>query len=642
MKKLILAALAVATVIGASAKKTDSDPVLMTVDGQPVTLSEFNYLYHKNHEQQIDRQTLDQYLDMFTVYKLKVAEARHQHLDTIKAFQDEFNGYRAELVAPYLTDSLTEKRLVEEAYQRMKETVELNHLMLPLDKRQLIDSLRAAIVDGGADFLEVAAKYSTDPSLPTNKGYYGWIQSGNYPYEWEKAVFETPTGKVSPVITTRYGLHLAQVTGHKQNPGEVHARHILLSYPAERTEQTDAELKARIDSIYTVLTAEGSVADFADLARRLSNCPSGKQAGGDLGWFGTNRMVPEFEKVAFELEQGAISKPFTTQFGWHIVQNMGHRDLPSIDKLEPSIRAAIARDERSRIPVVARAMQLRQVYPTCVSESALHTMIAAVKGNEDPNQAIQKLALDQTPIITVADSTITIAQVLQPTIHIFPDQDPEATVRELVENRLNETVLTYEDHRLEQKHPELRNLVNEYRDGMLLFEVSKQNVWDAAAADTEALNRYFAANRTKYSDWTEPRFKGFVIYSTNDSIIGEVEAFLAAHPAIEPDSVGAKLREAFPRNIKIERVLLPKGKNKVVDHAGFGAEKPDLSRERRWKTYTIYQGRVIEQPEEAADVRSAVVADYQNELEKSWVDQLRKRYPVKVNKKVLKQVKPLE
>lgn len=636
MKHLLLSALAAATLLPLSAK-APKDPVLMTVDGVPVTLSEFEYLYHKNHGQQIDRQSLDEYLDMFTIYKLKVAEARRQRVDTIQAFQQEFNGYRAELVAPYLRDSLTEKQLVKEAYDHMKESVEVDHLMVPLEKKALIDSLRQALVNG-ADFTATAQKYSTDPSIRSNNGYYGWINAGQFPYEWEEGVYNTPVGEISDVITTRYGHHLAKVRNRRPNPGEVHARHILLTYPNERTDEANAAVKQRIDSIYGALQAG---ADFADVSKRLSDCPSGAQ-GGDLGWFGTHRMVPEFEAVSFALADGEISKPFTTQFGWHIVERMGHRGIAPFEQMEASIRAKMAQDGRSNRAVETKIAQLKKAYPSKVLQSGLDRINQAVAAAADFDSAIESLAHDTTPLITVADSTVTIADFMNPRPRIAPGSDPSTALSAMADERLNEVVLTYEDHRLEKKHPELRNIVNEYRDGMMLFEVSNQKVWNAAANDYAALNEYFKTHRDKYTDWSEPRFKGYVIYATSDSLIQEVNKFIAANPSIETDSIGPVLRGAFPRNIKIERVLLPKGKNNVVDYAGFGAELPDLSGERRWKYFTTYQGRVIDQPEEAADARGAVTADYQSELEKKWVEELRKRYPVKINKKILKKVKPLQ
>lgn len=635
MKKIIMTLLAATAVAAATAKpKAPKDPVLMTVGDENVTLSEFEYYYNKNNDQQLDHQTLEEYLEMFKTYKLKVAEARHQRVDTAASFQQEFRGYRADLVAPYLRDTLVDRKLVDEAYAHMLESVKIHHLMVPVDKKALADSLHAVLVANPASFVEVAMKYSTDPSLAQNKSDYSWLQPG-YPWEFENGVYNTPVGAISEVITTRFGNHIVRVDDRRPNVGEVQARHILISYPAERNAETEAAAKARIDSIYTALK---NGADFAELARTLSNCPSSAQ-GGDLDWFGQGAMVPEFEKTVFGLNDGEISEPFTTKYGWHIVQRTGSRPVASKDKYEPAIRRAIEHDSRSQLAVKSKARQLAAEYGAKVLPEGLAQIKAILaRGGYHGNK--EKLAADTTPLIMVADSIVTIADFMTPEPRMAFGRSEFDQLSDLVNDRMDEVVLTYEDHRLESKYPELRNLVKEYHDGMMLFEVSNQNVWNKPTSDPQGLENYFKEHRDKYMTWDAPRFKGFVIYATSDSLIGEVDKYLAENK-IAPDEVGDKLKEAFPRNIKIERVLLPQGKNAVIDHLGFGGEKPDMKRERRWTSFTSYLGRVISQPEEAADCRSAVSADYQEELTKQWVDQLRETYPIKVNKKVLKKVKQL-
>lgn len=615
--------------------KAPKDPVLMTVGDEKVTLSEFEYYYHKNNDQQLDRQSLEEYLEMFKTYKLKVAEARHQRVDTAASFQKEFHGYRKDLVAPYLRDTLIDRKLVDDAYAHMLESVEIHHMMLPVDQKAKADSLRAVLVADPSAFEHIAKAYSTDPSLSQNGSYYGWIQAGQYPWEFEDGVYNTPVGSISEVIGTRFGNHIVRVDSRRPNSGEVQARHILISYPTERTAENNAAAKARIDSIHTALK---NGADFAELAKALSNCPSSAQ-GGDLGWFGQGRMVPEFEKTVFGIKDGEISEPFTTKFGWHIVQRIASRPVAGKEKYESAIRRAIEHDSRSQLAVKSKAAQLAKEYNASILPEGLeHIRQILSQGGYVNNK--EKLAADTTPLITVGDSIVTIADFMTPEPRVAFGRSEFDQISEIADNRLEEVVLTYEDHRLEAKHPELRNLVKEYYDGMMLFEVSNQNVWNMPASNPEGLEEYFKQHRQKYMTWDAPRFKGFIIYATSDSLVDEVNKYLAANN-IKADEVGDKLKEAFPRNIKIERVLLPKGKNGVVDYLGFGGEKPDLKRERRWTSFTSYLGRIIDQPEEAADCRSAVSADYQEELTRQWVDHLREIYPIKVNKKVLKKVKQL-
>jgi peptidyl-prolyl cis-trans isomerase SurA len=628
MKKLLIPAL-VATAIVATAK-APKESVLMTVDGQPVTLSEFEYLYHKNANQQLEQQTLDEYLQMFVDYKLKVADARHCGVDTTAAFRKEFRGYRAELAAPYLRDSLMEKQLLEESYKHTLENVEINHLMVGLDQRERIDSIRNAIVNGGADFLTMAERFTTDPSWERNHGYYGWVQANRYPYEFEEGVYNTPVGQISDVITTRFGYHLVQVLSRRADAGEVHAAHILVSYPGgERTPESEAAAKVRIDSIYTALQ---NGADFAALAKQLSDCPSGKQ-GGDLGWFGRGQMVAEFDQKSFEMADGTISEPVATRFGWHIIKRFGSRQA-SREDLEPQLKRAIERDSRSERPILAKIDELKKEYKNSVNSTA----VAKLKSAAATEAGLESLAADKTTLLTVADSVVTIADFVNPAPRFAPTPSVDEQIDEAVNVRLNKTLLAYEDHRLAEKYPEFRNLSNEYREGLMLFEVSNQNVWNRPTQDPEGLEAYFQANREKYATWEAPRWKGWVVYASTDSLMQEVNKYLDEQKPAFADA-GTSLKEAFPRNIKIERVVLPKGENAIVDATAFGGEKPDLSTDRRWVAYTTYGGHVIDQPEEAADVRATVSADWQQVLEKEWVERLRATYPVKIDQKVLKKVK---
>ncbi|MDE7443773.1 MAG: peptidylprolyl isomerase, partial [Muribaculaceae bacterium] len=219
-KKLLLSLALVVSAISASAKTTD-DPVLMTVAGQPVTLSEFEYLYNKNNQQQASPQSLDEYVDMFTVYKLKVADARAAGVDTTAAFIKEFNGYRNDLASPYLTDSAVEQQLLKDAYAHRLENVDVDHLMLQLTPqgKQMADSLRQAILNG-ADFIEIVDKYSIDPSKQYNHGHLGWITANTYPYSFEEAAYNTPVGELSPVTETRYGYHELRINARRPAKGE--------------------------------------------------------------------------------------------------------------------------------------------------------------------------------------------------------------------------------------------------------------------------------------------------------------------------------------------------------------------------------------------------------------------------------------
>lgn len=609
-----------------TAAKAPKDPVVMTVDGTPVTLSEFEYLFHKNADQQVEQESVDQYLQRFIDYKLKVIQARHERQDTTASFKKDFKQYRTEIAIPLLRDTVVEQKILDDSYAHTLENVSVDHIMLKLDDRAVADSLRALLANGKADFFEVAKQYSIDPSLKQNGGRYGWISAGVYPYAFEEAAYDTPVGQISQVAKTPYGYHILRVNDRRPDAGEIRASHILIL----TNEGQDTVLAAaRADSIYTALQ---NGADFAELARRVSECPS-KAQGGDLEWFGRGRMVPEFEEVAFDLKLGEVSKPVRSRFGYHVIKKTDARRASKADAMN-ELRAAIARDERSVRPRLARAQTLMKEYNTHTDKKGLDALMASVKAvGYDSTRTLMRTS--PQPLFYVGDSVISLGNFFDTKYPMVPGIPQATQVQEKLDERMATTTLVYENHRLEQKYPEFRLLSNEYRDGLMLFASMEQNVWNRPTADPEGLEAFFNAHRADYA-FATPRWKGYIISANEDSIIAQVNDYLAKY---QPnfDDAAVLLKAQFPRNIKIERVVLPQGENAIVDYVAFDGIKPELK--GRWDHYTTYLGHLINAPENAADVRGKVTADWVAQLEDEWMQALRKRYEVKVDQKVLKKVK---
>lgn len=636
-KPFIISALACAAILSASASK-NADPVLMTINGKDVRQSEFEYLYHKNNLQQLAPQSIDEYIEMFIVYKLKVADAEAAGLHQTDAFTKEFNGYCAELSRPYLRDSIVEKRLIEEAYARMATSRKVSHIMLPLGStydekeanRMKIDSIRTAIVNGSADFGEMAVRYSSDRSARVNNGSMGYINVNSYPYPFEKTAWETPVGEISPVIEDApFGFHIIRVEDERPNPGKVEARHILKLTNGLSEEEGTAK-KAQIDSIYNLLASGG---DFDAIARAESEDPGSAANGGRLGWFGPGEMVKEFEDAAFGLKDGGISAPFKTAYGYHIVQTLAHRGIGSLAEESERIKAAISRDMRSVMPETERMAQLKAELGVKIDSTGLMQARSRMTG-DSPAEQLRSLQADNSLIATVGKRVISIGDVINyiPSNVLEGANDAFTVLNSGLENKINETVVEETRKNLAENNSEYRNLTNEYRDGILLFEISNRNVWERSASDTEGLQKFFSANRAKYT-WDKPHYKGYVIFATNDSIAGEAQKYLAANQ-VENDSLVSVMRANYGKNIKIEKVVTGKGENAIVDNVAFNGERPEAP--GRWTAWFGYAGRVIDTPEEANDVRGTVASDYQQLLESEWIKALRKKYKVKLNKKALK------
>lgn len=645
MKKyFISAAIACATMLAFAASKKE-DPVLMTINGKDVHQSEFEYLYRKNNTQQLQPQTLDEYVDMFVKYKLKVADAEAAGIDTTESFLKEYTGFRNDLSRPYLRDSTVQEKLIAEAYDRMKVDLSVSHVMISFGNSNAdikaathtLDSLRTVILEGKATFAEIAEKYSIDGSTKKRGGKMGWIVPGRFPLAFEDAAYNTPTGEISPVVNSGYGLHIVRVDERRPNRGEVLVQHIL-KLTRGMDDEAAARQKAAIDSIYAVVTSPD--ADFSDVATRESQDPGSAKRGGMLDWFGAGTMIAEFDSVAFAIPNGAISKPFATAYGYHIIHRLDHRPLLPLDSLRSKIEGMIAQDERSTRPERVRLDDLIRKYNSSVNEFTLdevERMIADGGGYD--SAMIARLSVCELPILSVNGIDIPVKDAMpgMPTTASKDAANARALLADAARRLMEAKTLDTERDNLALENPEYRNLINEYRDGILLFEISNRNVWDKASKDKEGLEKFFQANKGKYT-WDKPRFKGYIIFAANDSILEEAKAYTNTLTGpVNPETFATEMRQRIGRDIKVERVIASEGENPITDYLAFGAEKPE--NKGRWTSYYSFQGKILEAPEEAIDVRGAVTTDYQAELEKQWVAELYKKYPVKINKKVLKNVK---
>lgn len=641
MKKLILTASAIiiACSIAALAKPA-KDPVVMTVNGRDIKLSEFEYLYNKNNSQQNTRQSAEEYAGLFIDYKLKVADAEAAGIDTTAAFLSEFNGFRDELAEPYIEDSALRDSLYSEAYHHMTRQVSVSHIMLPggdnpersKTSAARLDSIREAIVSGKTTFAEAAMANSIDKPSAMRGGLMGWLMTSRFPWAFEKAAYDTPVGSVSPVIDSGYGLHIIMVNDSRPSRGEVEASHIL-KLTRGLSPEAAAIKKAQIDSIYA-LVASG--ADFADIATRESEDPGSAARGGNLGWFGAGVMVNEFDSVAFALADNEISKPFATTFGYHIIKRGGHRAPASYEESLEAIKQAISRDERAGMPRRAGLTKLGRRYGATVDSAAIAQLCLSMGALPD-STVLDKLASDKAFIATTADGRSLTASDIVPALRAYKFNSSAQLCDMLTAETakaVEKSVVERARIELLESEPSYRNLVNEYRDGILLFEISNRKVWERAAKNKEGLEDFFNRNRDKYK-WDSPRYKAFLLFAPNDSVLAEAIAYAETVPSDNPASFVSDMRKKFGRDIKIERVIAAKGENPITDHLGFGAEKPAPAN-TRLSAVGSFKGRLIDRPEEPSDMRGAVTNDYQDELLSRWLEQLRKTYPVKVNKKVLK------
>lgn len=646
MKKILIVASLAAVAVTAICAKKSADPVLMTVNGKPVYKSEFEYLYHKNNTQQMQPQTVDQYLQMFIDYKLKVADAEAAGIDTTKQFRDEFGNYRAELAAPYMVDSVLYRELVREAYEHQIEDVKVAHIMFAYpqsaDKEKtyaMIDSVRNALVSGtDADWAAAAAKYSIDRGSKENAGLMGWMPAGRFPWPFERAAYKTAVGQISPMVDSSFGLHLIKVLDRRQSRGEVKASHIL-KLTARKSPEEAARAKQQIDSLYKVVTAPG--ADFAAIAKAESEDPGSARNGGELDWFGGGVMVAPFDSAAFALAEGEISLPVQTAYGYHIIKNTGHRPVKTFEEMRPQLESMINNDDRSNEPRRAYLDGILKRFNGHVLDSGLDQVQALIEANGGYDSvAVARLTAGNIAVYEIDGVKYPVSAVME---HVAKTASKDAVNGRRLIGSAAKTALEQQAYELERERlmgviPDYRNLVNEYRDGILLFDISNSKVWDAAAKDADGLERYFRDNRDKYT-WDKPKYKGFIVFANNDSILTEAKTFAnSLGDKFDKYTFAQVMSKRFGRDVKVERIIAAQGDNAISDYLFFDGPKPDTEK-LSWKCFFGFGGHLADQPEEAIDVRGLVTTDYQNALEREWVKQLRKKYKVKIDKKVASTLK---
>ena len=633
MKKLIIATL---TLIGAM-QLSAQEEVLMTINGEPVTKAEFEYIYNKNNsDNAIDKKTLDEYVDLFVNFKLKVAEAKAQGLDTTPAFKRELNGYRKQLAKPYLTDAKLEDALYQEAYSHFSEDCEVSHILIKAEGEDTLEAYNQALrvidrLKAGEDFGKVADEVSADQSVTRNHGYLGWFTALQLVWPFEKAMYELSENEISTPVKSDYGYHIIKVHNRRPAWGQVNARHIMKMC----NERMSAEVqKNKYNEMLEIKQRLEAGEDFATLAKELSDDKASAQKGGDLGWFGIGRMVKEFEKAAFALNAGETSEIIKTQFGYHIINVKEKKGVEPFEKKKADIQRMMQYDSRSTAAKESFIGKLKEEYNFAINTAEIEKVKKLI-AQYAHNDSILKLRCEEqvNALITFADQNISANEFIAFYITTKAmGTDVDTKVAQIAEIKL----LQYEDSQLEAKYADFANLMREYHDGILLFDVSNREVWEKAIKDTDGLNKYFKANKKNYA-WEEPRFKGFVLKCKDAETAKKLQKTIKK---MNPDSVVNYIRTQVNNDsttlASVERGLWKKGENYHVDITKFKDENRIVDAEIDSELpVVIVVGKTLKKPESYTDVRGVITADYQNYLEKTWIETLRNKYPVVINQEVL-------
>ena len=346
----------------------DKKATILTIDGEAITLEEFDNIFRKNNRDSvITQQALDDYMQLFINFKLKVKEARALGLDTVTKFKTELEGYRAQLARPYLTDTDVLNELMREGYERLNQEVHASHILIKCDPNASPEDTLKAFnkamdirnqILNGSDFSIVAKDRSEDPSAKDNGGDLGYFTAFQMVYPFEDAAYKGNVGDISLPVRTRYGYHIIKIIDKRTARGEIHVAHIMIKEKKEEGGAANAEAKAT--EIYQKLLAGEK---FEDLSAKFSDDGSSAKKGGELPWFGTNKMVIEFEDASFALKNdGDISKPFKTSYGWHIVKRLGYKPVASYQEMEKEIKGKVSKDQRAEKTKASFITKLKKQY----------------------------------------------------------------------------------------------------------------------------------------------------------------------------------------------------------------------------------------------------------------------------------------
>ncbi len=608
-----------------------SDETLITIGDTKVSKGELERIYQKNNSNlynDTDKKTPEEYLDLFINFKLKVIEAERLKMDTSAAFIKELAGYREELAAPYLTDVQYNEQMIYDLYDRTTKEVNASHLLLMVQKNATkaqddsvlnrINEIRKEII-AGKDFNEAAFEYSQDPSAKSNKGNLGYFTAFQMVVPFENAAFTTPVGEVSQPVRSAYGYHLLKVHNIRPNQGEILVAHIMKMFPPAATAETKKKLKAQIDSIYTELQ---NGADFAELARTKSDDKRSAVQDGKMPWFSSGRMIPEFANAAFALNNiGDYSKPIETPYGYHIIKKLDLRPVPSFEQSKADLESRIKQDpERSITSKKVFIDKLKAEYNYSENQEGKQKL-------ENKNIA-DSLNLTNFEIFRVDNKSFTFDQFKA---YLKNTNTSDGNYLSQFDKWVDYEITAIENSKLEQKYPEFRYLMQEYHDGILLFNISEAKIWNFAAQDSAGLEVYYKQNSSKYS-WEE-RFKGMIVTCKNDSVREEADKFFAAGMTVAEILDQLNKKENL---ISITEGAWEKGANPVVDYFVWNGTEPNNFKSE----LTFVRGdKIPPEPKTLNEARGLYVSDYQKYLEDKWIKELREKYKVKVDKKLLKTIK---
>lgn len=634
------------------------DPVILDVAGEKITRSEFLNVYQKNNVkgEALDAKALEEYLELYINFRLKVKEATELGLDTLRSFRDELAGYRKQLSAPYMVDDQAVESLISEAYQRKLNDIRASHILIRCSRQaspadtlaawNRILSLRKRIMKG-ENFGKVAAENSDDESARTrtvqgrtvkgNNGDLGYFTAFDMVYPFETAAYNTKEGEVSMPVRTDYGYHLIKVVSKKPALGKVQIAHILLLFPPKATAADSVKMADSAQMVYELLRNGG---DFAALAKKYSGDKSTADKGGVLPWFGVNRMIPQFIDAIRDLKNpGDYSAPFISDFGWHIIKLVERKPVGSLEDEKNDLKQKVTKSDRTVVSQKSFVDKAKKEYGYSENTTALDKLSTIVDASVFAGKWTVPADADlKETIFTIGSKSYTQADLAK-YIAAHQHQGDTLHIPTYIHSQFNlfsdEKCQAYADSQLENKYPEFRSLMNEYHDGILLFDLTDKKVWSKAIKDTTGLQNFYEQNKNNYL-WDD-RVDATIYTYDDPKITKTLKKYVKK--GLSFDQILPKFNHDTIVSLSAERKKFLKGENAMVDSLNWVKGFYTGMTDDKGKLLAIDIKQVVsKEPKQLSEAKGIITADYQNYLEQEWIKELRKKYPFTVNKDVLKSI----
>jgi peptidyl-prolyl cis-trans isomerase SurA len=588
----------------------------------------------------LTRKEFEENFESFLNYKLKVIEAESIKLDQMEEYNLEFSSIKESLIAPYLIKNSIEEGEVKKVYARLQEIVRAKHILFqfpPNPKKedsiavlQLALKVKAELENGG-DFSALAANYSDDPSAKVNKGDLGYFTGLQMVQQFEEAAYTLPVGSISDPILTDFGYHIIQVSGRQANPGEVQVSHILVRFDSENPSQEE-NARRKISDIYAEIQKESTI--WEEIVQTYSEDFGTKSAGGVLPWFGVGTMIPEFEVAGFSLtEIGEVSPPIKTAYGYHILRLEGKRGLQPYEEVEQSIRSKILRNSKTGMIQSQVVAIQKSRFGFQENELGISTVAGAVTATDilSFGAAIQEKKLGGTVLFKVNTSSYTAGDLVNfmQTKEITPKGT--GTFFELWLDKFTEATLAKtEEVDLEKNNKAYQMLLKEYRDGILLFSLTNQEVWQKGLNDSLGQQAFFEKNAQKYQ-W-KGRVQAYLTKVNDASKLENARKFLQ-NKGFDTDSFAAfeaDYRSNYPDAYATESGTFEYEAHPILSKVDLNTPYQELVIEGT--SYVLVVGKVYPPgPRKFEEARGLIIRDYQEFLDQALTKRLKEKYPIQIN-----------